>query len=365
MYFLNIIKLLKKKKYDFVFFSEEKNYQKYFIDIIKNLSTLEKEIIYLSSDKFDKIHRKNVVNVFIGRGLLRAFFLNLIKCKYFFMTLTDLNNHEIKKNKKIDKYIYIFHAANSTHRAYTETAFNNYDIILCPGFRHELEIKKMENLYNLKKKQIIRSGYFFLDTIRKSYIKNKTQKKSILIAPSWNYNKENFVNNYLDVILDILLFQKKYKIVFRPHPETIKREKKLIKNINNKYSNFKNFSLDLEKDNLFSMQNSDLLITDYSGIAIEFILGLKKPTIFFTKYKKIHNPNYKLIAEETFEDDVKEKFGLSVENLRFDEIDRYIDTAFEKFLINQNKIDDYLGNNLYNLDCSASFVSNLFKNNKI
>lgn len=211
MYFLNIIKLLKKKKYDFVFFSEEKNYQKYFIDIIKNLSTLEKEIIYLSSDKFDKIHRKNVVNVFIGRGLLRAFFLNLIKCKYFFMTLTDLNNHEIKKNKKIDKYIYIFHAANSTHRAYTETAFNNYDIILCPGFRHELEIKKMENLYNLKKKQIIRSGYFFLDTIRKSYIKNKTQKKSILIAPSWNYNKENFVNNYLDVILDILLFQKNIK----------------------------------------------------------------------------------------------------------------------------------------------------------
>jgi CDP-glycerol glycerophosphotransferase (TagB/SpsB family) len=364
MNFIDKIKLL-KKKYDFVFFSEETNYQKYFIDLIKNLSALEKKIIYLSSDKFDKINEKNVINVFIGKGLLRTFFFSLIKCKYFFMTLTDLNNHDVKKNKKIDKYIYVFHAANSTHRAYTETAFNNYDVILCPGFRHELEIKKMENLYNLKKKIIIKSGYFFLDTIRKSYIKKKIQKKSILIAPSWNYNKENFVNNYLEKILDILLAQKKYKIVFRPHPETIKREKKFIINIKNKYTNFKNFLLDLEKNNLFSMQNSDLLITDYSGIAIEFILGLKKPAIFFTKYKKIHNPNYKLIAEKTFEDDVKEKFGLFVEDPKFDQIDQYIDNALEKFLVNQKKIDGYLVNNFFNLDCSASFVSNLFKNNKI
>jgi len=182
MNFINTINLL-KEKYDFVFFSEDANYQKYFIDLIKGLLTFEKKIIYLSSDRFDKINEKNVINIFIGKGLLRVFFLSLVKCKYFFLTLTDLNNHDLKKNKKIDKYVYLFHAANSTHRAYTETAFNNYDVILCPGFRHESELKKMENLYNLKKKIIIKSGYFFLNAIRKSNLKKKYKKKIILIDP--------------------------------------------------------------------------------------------------------------------------------------------------------------------------------------
>ena len=38
------------------------------------------------------------------------------------MTLTDLNNNIVKKNKFVKNYIYFFHAAVSTTRIYTSTA---------------------------------------------------------------------------------------------------------------------------------------------------------------------------------------------------------------------------------------------------
>ena len=56
------------------------------------------------------------------------------------------------------------------------------------------------------------------------------------------------------------------------------------------------------------MLESKYLITDYSGIAIEYLLGLNKPVIYFDKYPKIHNENYKDIQEDTIEDDVKKTF---------------------------------------------------------
>lgn len=188
---------------------------------------------------------------------------------------------------------------------------------------------------------------------------------TILLAPSWNYNNTNFVNDYLDQLLFNLLSANKYKVIFRPHPETLKREKKIIDIIKNKYSSYKSFSIDLDKENLISLQKSDLLITDYSGIAIEFIIGLKKPTIFFSKYKKVHNSDYKLISEETLEDEVKEKFGLSIEDPKFEKINSYIEQALVNHANNQNDIDFFLKNNFFNIDQSAIFTAKLFTNQKL
>ena len=112
---LNTIKNLKfifNKKHKFVFFSENRNYQKYLIDFISALASAKSEVIYLSSEKKDKIILPNVKNIYVGNGLKRFFYLNLIKTRFFFITLTDLGNHIIKKSKNIDKYIFIFHAAN-------------------------------------------------------------------------------------------------------------------------------------------------------------------------------------------------------------------------------------------------------------
>ena len=47
----------------------------------------------------------------------------------------------------------------------------------------------------------------------------------ILVAPSWNKNRLNFINEDFEEIIDNLL-NSGYKVRFRPHPETIKRSTK-------------------------------------------------------------------------------------------------------------------------------------------
>ena len=317
------------------FFSENRNYQKFLIDFITALVTAQLEVIYLSSEKNDKIILPNVKNIYIGNGLKRFFYLNLIKSKFFFMTLTDLGNHEIRKNKNIDKYIYIFHSANSVHRAYTSTAFNNYDIIFCPGPKYEVEIKKLEKLNNSNKKEIIKSGYFYLDKLQKFKNKKNLDLKTVLIAPSWNYSDKNFLINYSEEVIKKLI-SLNYRVIFRPHPEHFVRNKLFLEMLLKKYEKFTNFTIDENENNLDAMLNSKYLITDYSGIAIEYLLGLNKPVIYFDKYPKIHNENYKKIQEDTIEDEVKKLFGISVNDPVVENIEEYLIMSEKKSIIIYN-----------------------------
>ena len=90
------------------FYSENKSYQKFSISIINLvLKITNKNVYYISSDIDDKIHNEKIKNIYIGDGMLETYFL-VIKAKNLFLTLTDLDNHFLKKNKKIEKYIYFF-----------------------------------------------------------------------------------------------------------------------------------------------------------------------------------------------------------------------------------------------------------------
>ncbi|CAN1593651.1 hypothetical protein MCEME18_00230 [Candidatus Pelagibacterales bacterium] len=361
---LTILKNFKffiKTKHKFIFFSENKNYQKYFIDFISALASNQNEVIYLSSDKNDKIILPNVKNIHIGNGLKRFFYLNLIKSEFFFMTLTDLGNHEIIKNKNINKYVYIFHAANSVHKAYTSNAFNNYDMILCPGPKYEIEIKKLEKLNNSIKKEIIKSGYFYLDKLQKFKNKGNSDLKTVLIAPSWNYNHENFLVNTAEEVIKKLI-NLDYKIIFRPHPEHFVRNKIFLELLLKKYEKFTNFTFDKTENNLDSMLKSKYLITDNSGIAIEYILGLNKPVIYFDKYSKIHNKNFKHIQEDAIEDYVKKLFGISVNDLDIKNLEEYLFMSEKKINNSLESIENFTKENFFNLNNSINYTVDLFKN---
>ena len=84
-----------------------------------------------------------------------------------FMTLADLNNSIVKRNKFVKNYIYYFHGAVSTTKVYTSTAFDNYDTILCNGNYQVEEIRAREKLEKLKEKKLIKTGFFYFDYINK------------------------------------------------------------------------------------------------------------------------------------------------------------------------------------------------------
>ena len=143
---LRNIFILADKKIKFIFFSESRFYQKYSFPIIEILiKKYPNQVYYVSSDIDDKINCLNIHNFFVGNGLLMRIFFLIVKAEYFFLTLTDLDNHHVKKNKNVKKYIYYFHAAGSTFKGYTKKAFDNYDVILCNGQFQKNEIQFREN----------------------------------------------------------------------------------------------------------------------------------------------------------------------------------------------------------------------------
>ena len=363
---INIFKNINRfasKKIKIVFYSEGKIYLKYSYLLIEFLSKIyPNQILYVSSDKEDRFENPNIKNLYVGKKFLLQYFFFKIKAQYLFMTTTDLGNNILKKTKNVDKYIYYFHAPVSTTKVYTSKAFDNYDVILCNGDYQVHEIRKREDLKNLKKKQLFKSGYFYFDYLKRNLNLNNNNSE-ILVAPSWNYNEKNFINENFEEIIEVLL-RKNYKVRFRPHPEHIKRSTIFLNRIKKRFK-LRNFVFDLDIENIKSMEQAQCLVTDNSGIAIEFTLILKKPVLYFKSLKKIHNEEIRDYNDLfNLEDDVEKKFGYKFDHGDIEKIDLLINNAIKKFNKNNfEKIDEFLDKNFYNVNNTIHFFEkNIHKN---
>ena len=350
---------LKNIKPKYLFFSECKNYQKYAYLLIDAITSNNSEkVFYVSSDEEDKFDFPNVENYYIGKGILMEFFFLIIKTKYLFLTITDLDNHKIKKTKKIEKYIHYFHAAVSTTKVYTSGAFDNFDIILCNGDYQLKEIRKREMIKKIREKQIIQTGYFYLDYL-KERINNQVEPNEILIAPSWNYKQKNFMdeNNFEEIIQFVL--NEGHIVKFRPHPESFKRSIKTINKFKKKFSNEK-FVLDESPENINSMEKAKCLITDRSGIAVEFILMFKKPVLYFEGLDKIHNTEFDYFKDTiTLEQKLKDKFGYIFFRENIKDLDHLINKSISEFVNKDDEIGDFINKNFYNYGKTKENFRNL------
>jgi|TARA_B110000037_G_scaffold222821_1_gene299777 hypothetical protein len=354
----NNINLINSKKLKFIFYSENKSYQKYSYQLIKLLARkYPDEVCYVSSDINDKIISFKIKNLFIGNNLLMKYFFTNIKAENLILTLTDLDNHIIKKTKNIKRYIYFFHAPVSTTKSYTAGAFDNYDMILCNGNYQIDEIRKREFFQKNKKKELIKSGYFYFDYLKENLNHQKIPNE-ILIAPSWNFNQENFMNKNIEIIIDEAL-NKGFKVRYRPHPENFKRSKNILDAYKKKFIN-NDFILDDSAENITSMENAKCLITDNSGIAIEYILLLKRPVLYFEDFQKIHNTEYKkfddLIA---IEDKIKDLFGYSFKKNEISNLESIINNSISDFHNKDEEIQKFINDNFYSFGTTIKNFENL------
>ena len=308
---------LKQNERDVVFYSENENSMLIFKSLISELTNKHNlNICYVTSSKDESILKKpnnKIKSFFIGDGVVRTkFFLNL-KAKILIMTMPDLETFHIKKSKVYPvHYVYLFHSMVSTHLIYRRSAFEHFDSIFCVGNYQLDEIRSTEKLYNLKPKNLIRYGYGHLDNLLEKYSKrillpkNNENKLHILLAPSWS--DDGLFENISEKVIDILL-REGYKVTFRPHPMTQKKSKKKIDRITEKFSKNESFLLEQNIFNFDSFLFSDIMITDWSGAALEFAFAFEKPVLFIDVPKKINNPEYEKIPQVPIEVSIREKIG--------------------------------------------------------
>jgi len=344
--FLSYLKLVRSNNNKKIFFfSESKNYRNYLLNLIQ---ILEKEnnlsVIYLTSDLDDleKISNK-VIPIYIGTGFFRVLIFTFIKCEMVIMTLTDLGNHEIKRSKNCKNYVYLFHSLVSTHKSYTHRAFENYDVILSNGEYQKRELEICEKLFNFKKKKIFNTGYLYFENLFENKINhvNNIDEKKILIALSWNKNLKNLFDNYAENITKRLI-DKKFNVILRTHPETLKRSNRTLKNIKKNFIKFDNFELNTDLTNLRPLNDSSLLITDNGGMALEYFITQKKPVLYINYSDKIHNDFFEKIKLNALEDEFKKDIGTSIEIDQLDKLESFIKEAKENFYQNTEKMNNLI-----------------------
>ena len=361
---INLIKFINidNKKKEFIFYSESKFYREHFIDLILNLKKSgQKNIILITSDKDDvNFFKETLTCLYIRNYLILTIFFKILNCQFMIMTLTDLGSH-FRKSKLCKYYVYFFHAIASTHQVYTNSAFKNYDIILSNGEYQFKEIRLAEEQFNFPKKEVVNSGYFFLDNIKKKANLKSKEKRHVLFAPSWNYNEENLFNDYAIDIISTLL-SKSFTLTLRPHPEHYKRSKNTINKIKKLFLNDKNFFLDQSFSNLKSLEKAEILITDNSSVVFEFMLIFKRPIIYIDYKEKIHNINRSKIVVKTIDEEFKVVFGniLNVNNLK--SLSNLCENLINENNISSQLVDSFAKKYLSNLDNSASFAANYLIN---
>ena len=351
-----------KKKRDFVFFSESLNYKYNYIDLLNNLNKKPYVTSLITSDinEYFDLKKDDYDVYYIGKGFVRTIIFNFLSCKYMIVTMTDIGNN-LNKSLFCKKYVYYFHAMYSTHKVYTPKAFDNYDIIFSVGAFQSDEIKKNEIINDLNKKKIYETGYFYLDYLVKNSNKLIAEKNCILFAPSWNYDEDSLFNKHAVSIISNLI-DSGFNVIFRPHLESIKRNKSQCDYIINKFGISKNFILDISPSNIGSMEKASLLITDNSAISMEYSLVFYRPVIFIDYKEKIHNKNYHSISSSTFKSKFKKEIAFSVPIEDINKLNLICENTIKNYKFDNHKIDLIKNNFLSNISKSSEIAAEILMN---
>ena len=341
-----------------VFYAENKASMNHFKPLIFELTEKKDlEVCYVTSVKDDPLlTSKNlkIKSFYIGNKTARIKFFITLKAKILITDMPDLEKFHIKRSKVYPvHYIYIFHSMFSTHSYLREGAIDNYDTIFCVGEHHVNEIRETEKIYKLKPKKLILYGFPRLDTLiqerQKTTQESIQSKELILITPSYGDN------NLLEVcgveLIDLLL-KSNFKVLLRPHFKTLKESKKLMETINKKFG--KNPSFILENGVIPSelFQSSTCMISDWSGISLEYAFTFERSVIFIDVQKKILNPNSEKISIDPIEISIRYKVGHVVKPSKIEEIPNLI-KSLNKNEKNSEKIRDICFKTIYNIGKSS------------
>jgi len=100
-----------------------------------------------------------------------------------------------------------------------------------------------------------------------------------------------------------------FSVTFRPHPMSHRQSAGKLQAIVSEFSSHPGFSLDENIAAHAALVGSDIMITDWSGIAFEYAFALFKPILFIDVPPKVRNPEYLEVSGLPLEVELREQLG--------------------------------------------------------
>lgn len=343
-----------------VFYSESSGFYKYYKGIIEYiLKNTNIAVHYITSDPNDQVFaisqsQPRLKPYYIAEKRLITLMMKL-DCDVMVMTMPDIENFHIKRSyvRKDIEYVYVPHCIDSINMTMRTGAVDHYDSVLCVGKHQKEEITNTEAVYGLPHKTLVDWGYTLLDEMRAQYAASAHEDrpgKKILIAPSWQ--KDNIVDSCLEEILDTLK-GRGYQITVRPHPQEVRLKQAYMEQLEAKYAADRDVEIQTDFSSNSTVFESDLLITDWSGITYEYAFTTLRPVLFIDTPMKVMNPEYEKINTPPINIWMREVIGAVVKP---DELEK-LPEAVERLLSGRDeyreRIDRFVHEYVYNLGSSG------------
>lgn len=324
---------------------------------------------YLSSDPADPglgIDDERVHGFQIGTGTMRTVLFARMDCRHFVMTLPDLGKLWLKRSVHPVHYVYLFHSVNSTHTAYRKGAFDGFDTVLCVGQHHVEEIRKTEELYGLPPKELVEHGSAKLDTVLAQFAHAAATQatdgiRDVLIAPTWG--DSSLIERPVGRQLIDALVAGGHRTVLRLHPMTVRRLPKLVDALRRAYRDEPLFRLEEDMNVTESWLRSDLMISDWSGAAIEYAFAVLKPVVYVDTPAKILNEEWDRVGAPSFEASIRREVGRVVDEGAVADVALLVDDVAAQAELMRERIREVRDRSIFNVgrssDAAAGYLASL------
>jgi YidC/Oxa1 family membrane protein insertase len=322
---------LPEKQREIVFYAESRSDWVHFERILEHLLEVAVHPIpYLTSDPNDPVLSATYTNltpIFIGDGSVRTILFRTMRAPVVVITLPDLQSMFLKRSPHVGHYVYVFHSLVSTHRVYLKGAFDHYDTVLCSGPHHVAEIQAAEAHYGLTPKRLVQHGYGRLDSLIEEAagapaLAAPSGSYRVLLAPSWG---ESGILETMGADLVRVLLDAGCRVTVRPHPMSRRTAPACIDQLAAEFSSHAHFELEEDVTTTGSLFGCHIMISDWSGVALEFAYALGRPVIFIDTPAKCRNADYTAISLDPLEATVRDEIGVVISPDRLTEVPSLIE----------------------------------------
>ena len=207
---------------------------------------------------------------------------------------------------------------------------DHFDSVLLTGENQGENIRKLEKLRNLPQKELKVTGSTYLDAMKARLEKEGSGEKSekiVLLAPSWG--ESAILKRYGKKIISSLV-ETGYKIIIRPHPQSMVSEKEMMEKLMLAFPNSSRLEWNFDNDNFDVLKKSDILITDFSGIIFDYTLVFDRPLIYAdTSFDDSPYDASWIEDEPLWRFEALKKLGVKLEEKDFPNIKQIIDSTIE------------------------------------
>ena len=278
-----------EKKAPYLIFAESRRYWNLFKPICDEFERRGVDVIYWTQSEDDPVFSESYAHVkpeFIGEGNKAFTRLNFASARIILATTPNLDVYQWKRSKNVDCYVHIYHACGK-HILYRMFALDFFDAVLLTGELQKPYIRELERMRDLPEKELVKVGSPILDAMAarleaEKSAEDKAEKKdpedvNVLLAPSWGAS--SLLMKYKDELIDALI-ETGFSVTIRPHPQSYTSDKEELDRLMAKYPETDRLKWNRDNNNFDVLKRSDVMISDFSGVILDFTLIFDKPVLY-------------------------------------------------------------------------------------